>query len=53
MSTVAANPEMMRARRLAGGAPHASDAYDVLLEDGALWRIVSEGGRWYVRGTYD
>ena len=37
----------------AGGAPYASDAYDVLLEDGALLRIVSESERWYVRGTYD
>jgi hypothetical protein len=37
----------------AGGAPYASDAYDVLLEDGALLRIVSEYDRWYLRGTYD
>jgi len=35
------------------GAPYASDAYDVLLDDGSLWRIVCEGGSWYVRGTYD
>lgn len=33
--------------------PLASDAYDVLLDDGALWRIVSERGKWYVCGTYD
>ncbi len=37
----------------AGGTPYASDAYDVLLEDGALLRIVSESERWYLRGTYD
>jgi protein ImuB len=37
----------------AGGTPYSGDAYDVLLDDGTLWRIVSEGGRWYVRGTYD
>jgi nucleotidyltransferase/DNA polymerase involved in DNA repair len=36
-----------------GGFPRASDAYDVLLEDGALCRIVSERGRWYLCGTYD
>jgi len=36
-----------------GAAPYASDAYDVLLEDGALWRIVAEHGRWYLRGIYD
>ena len=29
------------------------DAYDVLLADGALYRIVDERGRWYVSGTYD
>ncbi len=37
----------------AGATPYASDAYDVLLDDGALWRIVTENGHWYVRGTYD
>jgi protein ImuB len=37
----------------AAGAPYACDAYDVLLDDGTLWRIVSESGRWYVRGAYD
>jgi hypothetical protein len=37
----------------AGGTPYACDAYDVLLADGTLWRIVSEIGRWYVRGAYD
>jgi len=36
-----------------GGLPRANDAYDVLLEDGALCRIVSERGRWYLCGTYD
>jgi protein ImuB len=36
-----------------GTTPYASDAYDVLLADGALWRIVAEGGRWYLRGIYD
>ncbi len=36
-----------------GTAPYASDAYDVLLDDGALWRIVAERGRWYLRGIYD
>jgi protein ImuB len=37
----------------AGGTPYACDAYDVLLDDGTLWRIVAENGRWYVRGAYD
>jgi len=36
-----------------GGSPLVSDAYDVLLDDGALCRIVAEGGRWFVAGTYD
>jgi protein ImuB len=36
-----------------GALPYASDAYDVLLEDGTLWRIVAEAQRWYVRGAYD
>jgi nucleotidyltransferase/DNA polymerase involved in DNA repair len=36
-----------------GAVPYASDAYDVSLEDGTLWRIVAEAGRWYVRGAYD
>jgi protein ImuB len=36
-----------------GAAPYACDAYDVSLEDGALWRIVAERGRWYLRGIYD
>ncbi len=31
----------------------ASDAYDVLLDDGAIRRIVSERGKWYLCGTYD
>jgi len=29
------------------------DEYDVLLEDGSLYRIFKQGGRWYVRGAYD
>lgn len=29
------------------------DEYDVLLEDGALYRIFCQGAHWYVRGTYD
>ena len=36
-----------------GGMPYACDAYDVLLGDGALWRIVAERSRWYLRGIYD
>jgi len=36
-----------------GGLPIASDAYDVVLDDGALWRIVSERGGWFLCGTYD
>ncbi len=36
-----------------GGLPIASDAYDVLLDDGSLWRIVRERGGWFVCGTYD
>ncbi|MBV8372188.1 MAG: hypothetical protein JOY69_02920 [Candidatus Eremiobacteraeota bacterium] len=29
------------------------DEYDVLLEDGDLFRIYRQGTHWYVRGTYD
>jgi protein ImuB len=36
-----------------GGRPVQHDAYDVLLEDGALCRIVLDRGRWYVSGSYD
>src|ERR1700693_86406 len=36
-----------------GAIPYACDAYDVLLDDGVLRHIVSEGGRWYLRGIYD
>ncbi len=36
-----------------GGLPIANDAYDVLLDDGALCRIVSERGGWFLCGTYD
>ena len=31
----------------------ARDEYDVLLEDGTLYRIFRQGERWYVRGSYD
>ncbi|MHB1796694.1 MAG: DinB/UmuC family translesion DNA polymerase [Vulcanimicrobiaceae bacterium] len=33
--------------------PVARDEFDVLLEDGALYRIYRQGERWYVRGAYD
>jgi len=33
--------------------PVARDEYDVLLEDGALYRIFRQGECWYVRGAYD
>lgn len=36
-----------------GGRPLAHDAYDVLLDDGTLARIVDEGGRWSLAGIYD
>ncbi len=36
-----------------GGLPLANDAYDVLLDDGTLCRIVHERDRWYLSGTYD
>jgi len=35
------------------GRPIQNDAYDVLLDDGALCRIVDERGTWYLIGTYD
>jgi protein ImuB len=35
------------------GAQVARDEYDVLLEDGGLYRIFRQGERWYVRGAYD
>jgi len=34
-------------------AAHASDAYDVLLQDGALYRIVCERKRWWLVGAFD
>lgn len=34
-------------------APVMRDEYDVLLEDGALYRIFRQGECWYVRGAYD
>ena len=33
--------------------PHAADAYDALLDDGIVRRIVFERGRWYLCGVYD
>ena len=36
-----------------GGRPLAHDAYDVLLDDGTLARIVDERGRWFFAGIYD
>ncbi|GAC1497984.1 MAG: DNA polymerase Y family protein [Vulcanimicrobiaceae bacterium] len=33
--------------------PVIRDEYDVLLEDGTLYRIFRQGSRWYVRGAYD
>ena len=33
--------------------PISRDEYDVLLEDGALYRIFRQGERWYLRGAYD
>lgn len=37
------------------GAPNAitRDEYDVLLQDGELYRIYRQGTRWYLRGAYD
>jgi len=34
-------------------SPVARDEYDVLLDDGLLWRIYRQGERWYLRGAYD
>lgn len=33
--------------------PWARDEWDVALSDGALYRIYSEQGRWFVEGSYD
>jgi protein ImuB len=33
--------------------PWARDEWDVALSDGALYRIYSEHGRWFVEGSYD
>jgi protein ImuB len=33
--------------------PWARDEWDVALSDGALYRIYSEQGRWFVAGSYD
>lgn len=33
--------------------PLSRDEYDVLLEDGALYRIYHQGEHWYLRGAYD
>jgi nucleotidyltransferase/DNA polymerase involved in DNA repair len=35
------------------GRPLQNDAYDVLLDDGTLCRIVSERNAWYLSGVYD
>jgi protein ImuB len=37
----------------AAQTPYAADAYDVLLDDGVVRRIVFERGRWYLCGVYD
>jgi protein ImuB len=34
-------------------APVTRDEYDVLLDDGELYRIYRQGSHWYVRGFYD
>lgn len=34
-------------------APVSRDEYDVLLEDGELYRIYRQGAHWYLRGAYD
>jgi len=31
----------------------ARDEYDVLLDDGMLWRVYKQGEKWYLRGAYD
>jgi nucleotidyltransferase/DNA polymerase involved in DNA repair len=36
-----------------GGRPIQNDAYDVLLDDGTLIRIVDERGTWFLSGSYD
>ena len=33
--------------------PWARDEWDIALSDGALYRIYSERGRWFVEGSYD
>ena len=33
--------------------PWARDEWDVALSDGALYRIYSEQGRWFIEGSYD
>lgn len=35
-----------------GSAP-GRDEYDVVVEDGSVYRIYRQGTRWYVRGAYD
>ena len=41
-------------RTLGGGERLRRDDYDVLLEDGALYRIArTESNRWFLYGTYD
>lgn len=34
-------------------APVVRDEYDVVLEDGEIYRIYRQGARWYLRGAYD
>jgi protein ImuB len=36
-----------------GGHPIQNDAYDVLLDDGALIRIINDHATWYLCGSYD
>ncbi len=35
------------------GAGVTRDEYDIVFDDGDVSRIYRQGGRWYVRGTYD
>jgi nucleotidyltransferase/DNA polymerase involved in DNA repair len=51
-----AGPWRIAMEGLPGGGAQtaiARDEYDVLLEDGELYRIYRQGRHWYLRGTYD
>jgi hypothetical protein len=48
-----AGPWRVEMEQWPGTQAIARDEYDVLLEDGDLYRIYRQGAHWYLRGAYD